>query len=146
PDASAGSTYDADATRRYETLDLDATEPTDASSPEPDGIEFEVPAAESPLDLPEVPAPAEAATEDTETLDWLAETASDAPAVPDLPDLDFDVDGDADGNADADAVAPSDDLPDEFPPSEDAVGTQLDLARAYLDMGDPAGARRSEER
>ena len=24
---------------------------------------------------------------------------------------------------------------------EDAVGTKLDLARAYLDMGDPEGAR-----
>ena len=40
------------------------------------------------------------------------------------------------------AVAPAP-LPvdeDEFP-GEDGVGTKLDLAKAYLDMGDPEGAR-----
>jgi pilus assembly protein FimV len=31
--------------------------------------------------------------------------------------------------------------PDNFFEGEDAVGTKLDLARAYLDMGDPEGAR-----
>ena len=30
---------------------------------------------------------------------------------------------------------------DSFFQGEDAVGTKLDLARAYLDMGDPEGAR-----
>lgn len=32
-------------------------------------------------------------------------------------------------------------LDDDFFASEDAVGTKLDLARAYMDMGDPDGAR-----
>jgi pilus assembly protein FimV len=31
--------------------------------------------------------------------------------------------------------------PDELFVSEDAIGTKLDLAKAYLDMGDPEGAR-----
>ena len=31
--------------------------------------------------------------------------------------------------------------PGEFLSADDAVGTKLDLARAYLDMGDPEGAR-----
>ena len=30
---------------------------------------------------------------------------------------------------------------DEFFAGEDAIGTKLDLAKAYLDMGDPDGAR-----
>jgi pilus assembly protein FimV len=31
--------------------------------------------------------------------------------------------------------------PDELFVGEDAIGTKLDLAKAYLDMGDPEGAR-----
>ena len=30
---------------------------------------------------------------------------------------------------------------DDFFAGEDAIGTKLDLAKAYLDMGDPEGAR-----
>ena len=30
---------------------------------------------------------------------------------------------------------------EEFFAGEDAIGTKLDLAKAYLDMGDPEGAR-----
>lgn len=33
------------------------------------------------------------------------------------------------------------DLDDDYFPGEDAIGTKLDLAKAYMDMGDPDGAR-----
>jgi pilus assembly protein FimV len=41
------------------------------------------------------------------------------------------------------AVAPpkAADLDDDYFPGEDAIGTKLDLAKAYMDMGDPEGAR-----
>lgn len=45
----------------------------------------------------------------------------------------------ADAEADWSASAPETD--DTMPFSDDPVDTKLDLARAYLDMGDPAGAR-----
>jgi pilus assembly protein FimV len=32
-------------------------------------------------------------------------------------------------------------LDDDFFAGEDAIGTKLDLAKAYMDMGDPDGAR-----
>ena len=40
-------------------------------------------------------------------------------------------------NTEHSLVAP----PDELFVGEDAIGTKLDLAKAYLDMGDPEGAR-----
>lgn len=33
------------------------------------------------------------------------------------------------------------DLDDDYFPGDDAIGTKLDLAKAYMDMGDPEGAR-----
>jgi pilus assembly protein FimV len=39
------------------------------------------------------------------------------------------------------ATSPADASDDEFFAGEDAIGTKLDLAKAYLDMGDPEGAR-----
>lgn len=75
--------------------------------------------------------------------------ASHAPAPPpasetafnfdNLPPVDFKTEAHREADA---AVAPPP-LPvddDEFP-GEDGVGTKLDLAKAYLDMGDPEGAR-----
>ena len=43
--------------------------------------------------------------------------------------------------APAPAPAPPPPKADDFFAGEDAIGTKLDLARAYLDMGDPEGAR-----
>ncbi|MEO7916023.1 MAG: FimV/HubP family polar landmark protein, partial [Dokdonella sp.] len=63
----------------------------------------------------------------------------------DLPPLDFDTEFSK--PASVTAVEPSHDLDDpieldeEFLVGEDALGTKLDLARAYADMGDPDGAR-----
>ena len=39
------------------------------------------------------------------------------------------------------AAPPAARLDDDYFPGEDAVGTKLDLAKAYMDMGDPEGAR-----
>ncbi|MGA8277352.1 MAG: FimV/HubP family polar landmark protein [Rhodanobacteraceae bacterium] len=66
-----------------------------------------------------------------------------------LPPLEFDGGGveHVDSDAETDNLARKDTAPptpapaDEFFPSDDAVGTKLDLARAYVDMGDPEGAR-----
>ena len=129
-DASAATTYDADATLRFPTLDIDAEAPSTAQSTPHDSFEFDVPAPESTIDLPEVTDPVD-------------ESATNPPG-----DLDFDwVDKAADsvdagstidaGIGDVEETA----MDNEFPVSEDAIGTKLDLARAYLDMGDPDGAR-----
>jgi pilus assembly protein FimV len=56
-----------------------------------------------------------------------------------LPPVDFKTEAHREADAAlAPAPLPVDD--DEFP-GEDGVGTKLDLAKAYLDMGDPEGAR-----
>ena len=46
-----------------------------------------------------------------------------------------------DGSDDLSNDVSASDLDDEFLIGEDALGTKLDLARAYADMGDPEGAR-----
>ena len=60
-----------------------------------------------------------------------------------LPPLDLDAP--VSRSAPAVAVAPAApkavDLDDDYFPGEDAIGTKLDLAKAYMDMGDPDGAR-----
>ena len=104
---------------------------------------------------PSAPAPSPAAVDRTEKFDFsLIEAArteampqpaapapapAPAPAAPDystqahkLADLDLDLD-----KVEAASNASSAPLYE----GEDAVGTKLDLARAYLDMGDPEGAR-----
>ena len=43
--------------------------------------------------------------------------------------------------APAPVAAPAPKAPEDFFAGEDAIGTKLDLAKAYLDMGDPEGAR-----
>jgi len=44
-------------------------------------------------------------------------------------------------HAPAPAAAPAPKPAEDFFAGEDAIGTKLDLAKAYLDMGDPEGAR-----
>ena len=81
--------------------------------------------------------------------DTFAEVARAAPAVPapasdepfdfsDLPPLDEPAEEVADVIPEAPAAAR---LDDDYFPGEDAIGTKLDLAKAYMDMGDPDGAR-----
>jgi pilus assembly protein FimV len=56
--------------------------------------------------------------------------------------MDLDLGDDDDDTSETQALTPediSDDLHDARTMTE--VGTKLDLARAYVDMGDPAGAR-----
>lgn len=125
------STYDADATLRFRSLDLDAADGAGGAAESRDdgsAFDFDVPSPETPIDLPEIPPPDESA------------------AVPSF-DLDLDALDEADqrGTAEATTMNADDDedeaMAGEFLGSEDAVGTKLDLARAYLDMGDPDGAR-----
>lgn len=60
----------------------------------------------------------------------------------DLPPLDFDDVSPSQAVADPVAEqAPALDLDDDYFAGEDAIGTKLDLAKAYMDMGDPEGAR-----
>lgn len=61
----------------------------------------------------------------------------------DLPPLDFDADAPAEEPSAPMAVsAPAAvDADDDFLLGDDAIGTKLDLAKAYMDMGDPDGAR-----
>lgn len=73
---------------------------------------------------------------DEETVEQPKATSSDAPL-----DLDF---GDLDGDDDSETQALSpDDMSDDLHNARTMteVGTKLDLARAYVDMGDPDGAR-----
>lgn len=92
--------------------------PAPALESEP-AIEFEVP-SEAWTPRAETPAPAPARAE------------PQAPATP-TPSLDLDFDFDLE--------APDGGLGGGSRPLEDPVGTKLDLARAYIDMGDIEGAR-----
>jgi pilus assembly protein FimV len=58
------------------------------------------------------------------------ETEEAAPSIPAEEDLSFDLSGDDMGDAGEGTLA-----------SSDEVATKLDLARAYIEMGDPEGAR-----
>src|SRR6185312_9428760 len=68
-------------------------------------------------------------------------SAAEAPfAFDNLPPIDFSKEAEHEFEAAAPAPAPLHVDEDEFA-GEDGVGTKLDLAKAYLDMGDPEGAR-----
>ena len=70
-----------------------------------------------------------------------ATTATEPPfAFDNLPPIDFGKEAQHEFEAAAPAPAPLPVDEDEFA-GEDGVGTKLDLAKAYLDMGDPEGAR-----
>ncbi|WP_306673895.1 FimV/HubP family polar landmark protein, partial [Tahibacter caeni] len=84
---------------------------------------------------PPVPAPAPAPTSDDFSFDLTPPRAPAAPAsnyqtqvqpLPPIPDR---------------APPPAARVDDDLLASDDAIGTKLDLAKAYLDMGDPDGAR-----
>ncbi|MGH8211830.1 MAG: FimV/HubP family polar landmark protein, partial [Rhodanobacteraceae bacterium] len=61
----------------------------------------------------------------------------------DFTELEGDVEAESTPHAEAAPLADDDVTRDHATPefSDDPVDTKLDLARAYLDMGDPAGAR-----
>ncbi len=92
--------------------------------------------APSPARIDEPAAPAPAAPSDEDGFDF-----------GDLPPLDFqsEIDAAARDTAEratlAEEAVPVISLDDEFFVGDDAVNTKLDLARTYLDMGDPDGAR-----
>jgi len=70
-----------------------------------------------------------------------ATSATEPPfAFDNLPPIDFGKEAQHEFEAAAPAPAPLSVDEDEFA-GEDGVGTKLDLAKAYLDMGDPEGAR-----
>ncbi len=58
-----------------------------------------------------------------------------------LPPLDLDEPVTHSNHVTADAAPKAVDLDDDFFHGDDAIGTKLDLAKAYMDMGDPEGAR-----
>ncbi|MBT8422554.1 MAG: hypothetical protein KJP03_05510, partial [Gammaproteobacteria bacterium] len=68
----------------------------------------------------------------------LGETA-EQPAISDSGDVDFDLGMEADAEDDVATAIQQASLPEDATMTE--VGTKLDLARAYIDMGDPDGAR-----
>ncbi len=88
-----------------------------------------------------------AAKSDRDDFDFaLTDAPPSEPARPAHDDLSFDLPVSAPARAEpasAPARAPFPVKPtdDEFFAAEDAIGTKLDLAKAYLDMGDPEGAR-----
>lgn len=108
--------------------------PTPAPAPVTDfDFDFDAP---SPARLDEPAAPPAAPADEDDGFDF-----------GDLPPLDFqsEIDAAARDTAEranlAEQAVPSTTLDDEFFVGDDAVNTKLDLARTYLDMGDPDGAR-----
>ena len=120
--------FDVDAVRDTEFGDFAETPPPAAGSAADDDFGFDSdqllappPAGEPP------PAP--------------QEVAADSPFdFTDLPPLEFDASA-AEPPEPVDEPTGNATLAVEDFPGEDAIGTKLDLARAYLDMGDPEGAR-----
>lgn len=118
-------------------------------------------AFDAPVADPFEPAPTPAPATDFDfDFDAPSPARLDQPAAPpaapadedgfdfgDLPPLDFqsEIDAAARDTAEranlAEEAVPSASLEDEFFVGDDAVNTKLDLARTYLDMGDPDGAR-----
>ena len=98
-----------------------------AKPDEEEGFDFDLTdhtAAAEPVHAPE-PAPPEPEHEEELALPDLSDHASPPPAAP------------VDPHATQTMAVPAED----FFAGEDAIGTKLDLAKAYLDMGDPEGAR-----
>ena len=68
--------------------------------------------------------------------------ASEGFTFEDLPPLDFESLSPAEPQIEPEvAAAPAPELDEDYFAGVDAIGTKLDLARAYMDMGDPDGAR-----
>ncbi|HEY0179508.1 MAG TPA: FimV/HubP family polar landmark protein [Dokdonella sp.] len=128
---------------------FDDEPPSAHAEPVPSAHASDAPVAEHEFgfDLDDVP-PAPAASSSPAAAAAHADDGFDF----DLPPLDFDVSPPAAAPAaaapaaerdvdDAPASAPAARLDDDYFAGEDAVGTKLDLAKAYMDMGDPEGAR-----
>src|SRR5690606_34268551 len=67
-----------------------------------------------------------------------ADAGADTFTFEDLPPLEVPMDDKVEATPVVPDVAPID---DGFFSGDDAIGTKLDLAKAYMDMGDPDGAR-----
>ncbi|MCZ6657706.1 MAG: hypothetical protein O7C67_10450 [Gammaproteobacteria bacterium] len=105
------------------------------------GMDFDPDAA--PADVTEATAEVEAAADaetDGLTLEATTSTDSDSAEEAETPEIDdgFSLD-DLDVDEDADSGADESDF--DFEEEGDSASTKLDLARAYIDMGDEAGAR-----
>jgi len=74
-----------------------------------------------------------------DTADAEAGDTAEQPALAGDGDVDFDLEMEADGEDEMASAAEDAALPEDATMTE--VGTKLDLARAYIDMGDPDGAR-----
>ncbi|HUD41748.1 MAG TPA: FimV/HubP family polar landmark protein [Dokdonella sp.] len=132
PDANDEAAYDE--AFAFDTPVADPFDPAPAPAPVTDfDFDFDAP---SPARIEEPVAPPAAAPADDDGFDF-----------GDLPPLDFqsEIDAEARDTAEraslAEDAAPAASLDDEFFVGDDAVNTKLDLARTYLDMGDPDGAR-----
>lgn len=132
--------------------DDDATS-TPAAAADDNSLEFDMPSEPTELNLSmDMDSPATAAEADgglslsMEESDLLEDTESDTLHAEPLGD-DFDLGSDMDlGDADdlsefEDAFSSDEDLGDDIFGDVDEIGTKLDLAKAYVDMGDSDGAR-----
>ncbi|PZQ19778.1 MAG: fimbrial protein FimV [Rhodanobacter denitrificans] len=135
PGGYAESAADAgDEAFAFDAPAADPFEPAPTPAPVTDfDFDFDAP---SPARLDEPAAPPAGPADEDDGFDF-----------GDLPPLDFqsEIDAAARDTAEranlAEQAVPSTTLDDEFFVGDDAVNTKLDLARTYLDMGDPDGAR-----
>jgi pilus assembly protein FimV len=114
-------------------MDLDLSSLEDMTTEEEPGLDFDTSGLDQMLEEPATP-PAEAETFDLD-MSALEETAAETTEpAPEDTGLDFDLGGEG-------AAAEEETAADLTESSTDEVATKLDLARAYIDMGDPDGAR-----
>ena len=133
-------------------LDMGTTETADELVTEDAGLDFnldiggdevaiEEPAAEPAADLDFNLDMGSTETAD-ESLDFNLDIGGDDASVAEpAADLDFNIGGEAEEDAGLDLNLDASDTADDDIGSGDEVGTKLDLAKAYIDMGDPEGAR-----
>lgn len=137
--ADAGDEAAYDEAFAFDAPVADPFEPAPTPAPATDfDFDFDAPVP-APVDDPVAPpavTPAALVPDEDDGFDF-----------DDLPPLDFqsEIDAAARDTAEranlAEEAVPSASLEDEFFVGDDAVNTKLDLARTYLDMGDPDGAR-----
>lgn len=139
PMSDASDEASFDEAFAFDAPAADPFEPAAAPAPATEfDFDFDAP---SPARIDEPVAPPAAATTSVEPAD------DDGFDFGDLPPLDFqsEIDAAARDAAEranlAEEAVPAASLDDEFFVGDDAVNTKLDLARTYLDMGDPDGAR-----
>jgi len=142
--------HEDDAQTLEQSFDLGSAQesaPEEPSHDEDEGFDFDLTehAAPEPAPAPASAEPATAASE--ELVQSEAQTIPTGEPLPDLPPLEMES-STADDHVAEPAFEPapvheetSTPAEEELIASEDAIGTKLDLAKAYLDMGDPEGAR-----